>query len=78
MTNSDAAAAELAELARQAAWGLMKGGHLDMAEDGRVALAVRLSILEAAERAGIRVDRAEHGIGDIYTREEIEALPRHP
>jgi hypothetical protein len=56
-------AAELTELARTAAWGLAKGGHLDSLEDGKAALVERLNILEAAERAGIYIDLEEHGIG---------------
>lgn len=74
MTNTDPAE-ELTELARQAAWGLLKGGDLDAREDGKDMMLARIGILEAAERAGIRVDREAHGMGDIYTREEIEALP---
>jgi hypothetical protein len=72
MSNSTPAA-ELAELARAAAWGLAKGGHLDSLEDGKAALVERLNILEAAERAGIYIDLKEHGIGAIYTRAEIAA-----
>lgn len=67
-------AAELAELARAAAWGLAKGGHLDALEDGKGTLVERLNILEAAERADIHIDLDEHGIGTIYTRAEIDAL----
>jgi hypothetical protein len=66
--------AELAELARGAAWGLAKGGHLDALEDGKGVLVERVKILEAAERAGIYIDLQEHGIGAIYTRAEIDAL----
>jgi hypothetical protein len=55
MSNSTPAA-ELAELARAAAWGLAKGGHLDSLEDGKGALVERLNVLEAAERAGIHID----------------------
>ncbi len=73
MSNSTPAA-ELAELARAAAWGLAKGGHLDAREDGKAALVERLNILEAAERAGIYIDLKDHGIGTIYTRAEIDAL----
>ena len=72
--SSSTRAAELAELARAAAWGLAKGGHLDSREDGKGALVERLNILEAAERAGIYIDLDEHGIGTIYTRAEIDAL----
>jgi hypothetical protein len=73
MSNSTPAA-ELAELARAAAWGLAKGGHLDSLEDGRAVLVERLNILDAAERAGIYIDLKEHGIGAVYTRAEIDAL----
>jgi hypothetical protein len=72
MSNSTPAA-ELAELAHGAAWGLAKGGHLDSLEDGKAALVERLNILEA-ERAGIYIELKEHGIGVIYTRAEIDAL----
>jgi hypothetical protein len=74
MSNSTPAE-ELDELARAAAWGLAKGGHLDSLEDGKAALVERLNILEAAERAGIYIDLQEHGIGTIYTRTEVDALP---
>ncbi|MGB2720454.1 MAG: hypothetical protein WBC54_11960 [Rhodococcus sp. (in: high G+C Gram-positive bacteria)] len=70
MNNSDATT-ELTELARQAAWGLMKGGDLDTSGDGRTTLLLRLDILDAATRAGIVIDRAAHGIGLIYTRNEL-------
>lgn len=50
----------------------MKGGHLDMWEDGKAALSQRLDTLEAAERAGIHIDRAAEGIGQIYTRAEVD------
>ncbi|MCV7375700.1 hypothetical protein H5P33_23540 [Mycolicibacterium arabiense] len=70
MSNSTAEA-ELAELARGAAWGLAKGGDLDSWEDGKAALDLRLDIIEAAERAGIRIDLAKVGIGTIYTRAEV-------
>ncbi|GAA2809982.1 hypothetical protein GCM10010533_55530 [Mycolicibacterium pallens] len=72
VTGKSTAENELAELARQAAWGLMKGGHLDMWEDGKAALSQRLDTLEAAERAGIHIDRAAEGIGQIYTRAEVD------
>ncbi|PND54135.1 hypothetical protein CRM90_29735 [Mycobacterium sp. ENV421] len=72
--SDNVSSAELAELARAAAWGLAKGGDLDSLEDGRAALTQRLDILDAAERAGIVIDLSEHGIGTIYTRAEIEAL----
>lgn len=72
MTSKSTADAELAELARGAAWGLMKGGHLDTWEDGKTALSLRLDILEAAERAGIRIDLDGEGIGTIYTRAEVD------
>lgn len=65
---------ELTELARGAAWGLAKGGDLDALHAGTAALAQRLDILEAAERAGIVINLAEHGIGKIYTRAEVDAL----
>jgi hypothetical protein len=74
MSNSTPAA-ELAELARDAAWGLAKGGDLDSLDDGKAALVGRLDILEAAERAGIHIDLDGHGIGTIYTRAEIDNLP---
>lgn len=66
---------ELTELARVSAWGLAKGGDLDARHAGKVALAQRLDILEAAERAGIFINLTEHGIGRIYTRAEVDALP---
>ncbi|WP_179475341.1 hypothetical protein [Mycolicibacterium vinylchloridicum] len=72
VTSKSTAVAELTELARQAAHGLMKGGHLDMWEDGKAALRQRLDILEAAERAGIPIDPAAEGIGRIYTRAEVD------
>ena len=65
---------ELTELARGAAWGLAKGGDLDARHAGKAALAQRLDILEAAERAGIVINLADHGIGRIYTRAEVDAL----
>lgn len=65
---------ELAELARGAAWGLAKGGDLDSLEEGKAALSQRLDILDAAERAGLVINLDEHGIGEIYTRAEIDAL----
>lgn len=65
---------ELTELARGAAWGLAKGGDLDARHARKAALAQRLDILEAAERAGIVINLAEHGIGRIYTRAEVDAL----
>jgi hypothetical protein len=74
MSNSTPTA-ELAELARDAAWGLAKGGDLDSLDDGKAALVGRLDILEAAERAGIHIDLDGHGIGTIYTRAEIDNLP---
>jgi hypothetical protein len=75
MVEQDSTAeAELTELARQAAWGLMKGGDLDMAYVGKAALNERLAILEAAERAGIVIDLDAEGIGTIYTRAEVDAL----
>lgn len=72
MTSKSTVETELAELARRAAWGLMKGGHLDMWEDGEKVLSLRLDILEAAERAGIRVDLIGEGIGKIYTRTDVD------
>ena len=57
-----------------AAWGLAKGGDLDARHAGKAALAQRLDILDAAERAGIVINLAEHGIGRIYTRAEVDAL----
>lgn len=72
MTSQSTAEAELAELARVAAWGLMKGGDLDVWGDGKTALSLRLDILEAAERAGIRIDLDGEGIGRIYTRAEVD------
>lgn len=65
---------ELTELARGAAWGLAKGGDLDALHAGKAALTLRLDILEAAERAGIVINLAEHGIGRIYSRTEVDAL----
>ena len=65
---------ELTELARGAAWGLAKGGDLDARHAGKAALAQRLDILAAAERAGIVINLAEHGIGRIYIRAEVDAL----
>lgn len=72
-TKDDTAAQELAELARGAAWGLAKGGDLDSSTDGKAALLERLDILDAAKRAGIHIDLADHGIGRIYTRTEVES-----
>lgn len=66
--------ADLAELARGAAWGLAKGGDLDALDAGKAVLTERLNILEAAGRAGIVINLGEHGIGEIYTRAEIDAL----
>ncbi|WP_301123510.1 hypothetical protein [Mycolicibacterium fortuitum] len=78
MSNSSTAATELAELARTAAWGLVKGGDLDsFAEDGKAALLERLDILEAAQRAGVPVDLDAHGIGRIYIRAEVESAGRN-
>ncbi|MBY4383749.1 MULTISPECIES: hypothetical protein [unclassified Rhodococcus (in: high G+C Gram-positive bacteria)] len=75
MSNTDAAT-ELAELARAATWGLMKGGDLDTFEDGRAALLLRWDIIDAAARVGIIIDREGAGIGEIYTRTELEGLVR--
>lgn len=75
MSNTDAVA-ELTELALQAAWGLTKGGDLDSLDSGKKTLLLRLDILDAASRAGIVVDLAQHGIGTIYTREELTELDR--
>ncbi|MEZ0355447.1 hypothetical protein [Mycobacterium sp. SA01] len=72
MTSNSTAEAELAELARQAAWGLMKGGDLDTWDEGKHALSLRLDILDAAKRAGIHINRAAAGIGEIYTRAEVD------
>jgi hypothetical protein len=73
MSNSTPAA-ELAELARAAAWGLAKGGDLDSVAAVKAALVERLNIIEAAESPGIYIDLKEHVIGEIYTRAEIDAL----
>lgn len=72
---SDTTATEaLRELARTAAWGLAKGGDLDsLAADGTAALLERLDILDAAAAAGIHIDLDEHGIGEIYSRAELES-----
>jgi hypothetical protein len=72
MNSKTTAEGELAELARTAAWGLMKGGDLDTWTDGKKALSLRLDILEAAERVGIRIDLDGEGIGRIYTRAEVD------
>ena len=72
--NNNTSTEELTELARGAAWGLAKGGDLDALHAGKAALNQRLDILEAAERAGIVINLAEHGIGRIYTRAEVDAL----
>lgn len=72
--SDNTSAEELTELARCAAWGLAKGGDLDARHAGKAALAQRLDILDAAERAGIVINLAEHGIGRIYTRAEVDAL----
>ncbi|MCZ9635318.1 hypothetical protein [Rhodococcus sp. BH5] len=66
------AVTELTELARAAAWGLMKGGHLDCIEDGRGVLLLRWDILDAAARVGIDIKREQEGIGAVYTRAELE------
>ncbi|ARE38127.1 hypothetical protein A0W34_32155 (plasmid) [Rhodococcus sp. BH4] len=72
---SDAeATVQLSELARQAAWGLVKGGHLDALEDGKATLLLRLDILEAAASAGITIGLEHEGIGVIYTRDELTGL----
>lgn len=71
-TKSSSADEELAELARGAAWGLVKGSHIDSSEEGKAALSLRLDILEAAKRAGLRTDFSDEGIGTIYTRAEVE------
>lgn len=70
--NDSTAHTELSELARKAAWGLVKGGDLDALSDGRPALRDRLDVLDAAARAGIHIDLEAHGIGEIYTRAEID------
>lgn len=82
MSSTDAATA-LTELARAATWGLMKGGDLDTLEDGKAALLLRWDIIDAAARAGIIIDRESAGIGEIYTRTELEGpvsdfRPRNP
>ncbi|WP_156666031.1 hypothetical protein [Rhodococcus qingshengii] len=72
---SDAeATVQLTELARQAAWGLVKGGHLDALGDGKATLLLRWDILEAAAKAGVTVDLKNEGIGVIYTRDELTEL----
>lgn len=63
----------LTELARAAAWGLVKGGDLDSRQqDGDAALIERHNILDAAASAGIRIDYDGDGIGEIYSRSELE------
>lgn len=69
---------ELFDSAYAAAWGLAKGGDLDAVHNcgnSKADLLRKLDDLEAAQRAGIHVDLDKHGIGRIYTRAEIEALP---
>ncbi len=72
MNSKSSADAELAELARGAAWGLMKGGHLDMwgrREEGPES-APRYT---GSRRAGWNPHRPHReGIGRIYTRAEVE------
>lgn len=63
------------ESAWSAAWGLCKGGDLDASDAGKAELLKRLDILEAAELFGVHIDLEAVGIGRIYTRAEIEALP---
>ncbi|MEV0773866.1 hypothetical protein [Nocardia salmonicida] len=67
--------ADLVDSAWSAAWGLAKGGDLDARDAGKVELLKRLDALEAAERFGFHIDLDKVGIGAIYTRSEIEALP---
>lgn len=65
-------AEEFAELARAAAWGLVKGGHLDSLDEvGSATLLLRHDILDAAARAGIHIDTEAEGIGAIYGRDEL-------
>lgn len=72
MSETTTATEALTELARTAAWGLVKGGDLDnRSHDGDAALLVRLDILDAAAAAGIHINTDEHGIGEIYTRAEL-------
>jgi len=61
--NKPDAVTELTELARAAACGLMKGGHLDCLEDGRGVLLLRWDVLDAAARAGIDLNRKQEGSG---------------
>lgn len=73
MSETITATEALTELARSAAWGLVKGGDLDsLREVGDAALRIRLDILDAAASAGIHIDLDDHGIGEIYTREELD------
>jgi len=72
VSETPTAAEALAQLAWGAAWGLVKGGDLDSrAEVGDAALRIRLDILDAAASAGIHIDLDENGIGEIYTREDL-------
>lgn len=72
MSETTTAAEALANLAWGAAWGLVKGGDLDSrGEVGDAALRIRLDILDAAASAGIHIDLEENGIGEIYTREDL-------
>lgn len=72
MSDTDDAVEELTELARAATWGLMKGGDVDSFEDGREVRLLRWDIIDAAARLGITIDREQAGIGEVYTRAEIE------
>jgi hypothetical protein len=73
MSETSTAAEVLANLAWGAAWGLVKGGDLDSrGELGDAVLRLRLDILDAAASAGIHIDLVEHGIGEIYTREDLD------
>lgn len=76
MTTDATPETELRELARTAAWGLVKGGDLDdAASAGKGVLALRLDILDAARRAGITIDLDGDGISPIYTRTDLDAWP---
>lgn len=78
MSETTTAAEALAQLAWGAAWGLVKGGDLDSrAEVGDAALLIRLDILDAAASAGIHIDLDENGIGEIYTREDLNGGSPH-
>lgn len=65
----------LPEAARVAAWGLMKGGHLDARDGNSVdTLILRAQLLELARLFGVSIDLDGQGIGAIYTLDELVAI----